>query len=235
MKSLDELTKKYNSRNRPTKAVIEEDYKLRKQINKDLDNVYLKHDNNKKIKLKEAKKIIDGFLARTTPESLVKDVYQIYLDVQLNQNGQFTATQKESLKTIASICPSEGGQIVYIARGFLSQKDLFDIRDALAICEPNQENLINTREALSVPQQETPVKADFVIYPNPSKESFDINLLESDAGTMQMTDLAGKIVNSFKLRNGTNNIRHNLQNGMYIINVKTDKGKSSTQKLIIRN
>jgi Secretion system C-terminal sorting domain len=235
VKALDDETKKYSLKNKPTKAVIEDNYKKRMQIARDIESEYQKHDNNKKSKLKEGKKIIDGFAPKSTPEGFVKDVYQIYFDVKVNQNGQITVDQNEKLKKIASMCPSEGGMIVFVARGFLSSDDLFEIRNVLQSCEPKTLNLIETKEFLSVPQQETPIKSEFVIYPNPSKETFDINLLEADAGTMQMTDISGKIVNNFNLKNGTNNIQHNLPNGVYIVNVKTDKGQSSIQKIIVRN
>ncbi len=234
LKALDEEKNKYDLKNKPNKAAIEENYKKRVQYKNDLDNHYKKYENDKKIKLKEAKRIIDNFTATTTNEGLVKDVYQIYLDVQLNQNGQTTTAQIDRLKKIASICPSVGGQIVYIARGFLTEKDLLDIKDAIAVCEPNEENRLQAREASSEPIQETQTKAEFVIYPNPSQEAFDINLSDNESGMLQMTDLLGKIVNTVKLKTGTNNIRHNLPNGLYLINIKTDKGKLSTQKLIVR-
>lgn len=68
-------------------------------------------------------------------EKLSKEVYQIYIEAQINNDGKFTIEQIDRLKIIASTCYTEGGMIVYVARGFLSDKELLEINSIIESCE----------------------------------------------------------------------------------------------------
>ncbi len=173
----------------------------------------------------------------TTYERYFKDVYQIYLEAQLYNDGQFTIEQSARLKSIASTCVTEGGMIVYVARGFMSKLDLIDIQKTIEECEKipvttiNRSN-INYAQLLQAPFS-TPKEA-IVLYPNPSNESININLPNKVIGNADIFDITGRLLKSFNLINKDNLIHHELSNGIYIIKIKTSDGNTESIKLTIK-
>ncbi len=76
-------------------------------------------------------------------------------------------------------------------------------------------------------------ETDFKIYPNPSNGTFTIDTKENDY-KLFITDILGAIVYQSEIKNVKSEIDLSKQpNGIYFINIKTEKG-TSVQKLIIQ-
>ncbi|MEY4903740.1 MAG: hypothetical protein RLZZ292_1555 [Bacteroidota bacterium] len=75
----------------------------------------------------------------------------------------------------------------------------------------------------------------FKIYPNPSAEILNIDLTEETPNaTLQIFDLLGKIIVEKKLLNKSNTLNiSNLEEGIYLINVKSGERKLGIKKLIV--
>jgi Secretion system C-terminal sorting domain len=231
IKALETEAKRYNKDNRASFDVMQAWYKKRLDLDDNINTLYKEHKAEKKIKHQNAKRIIDNVVPTAANERLIKDVYVMYLDAQINNDGKFTVEQTVRMKIIAQTCVTEGGMIVYVARGLLSRKDLQDIQKTIDVCEPELiERVEGTPPSNSVQQKQV---ASTTIFPNPAGESFTINIADNLTAIAQVTDIVGKIVKVYNLQTGTNTIRHNLPKGIYIINIKMSDGKILTEKLSI--
>ena len=69
------------------------------------------------------------------------------------------------------------------------------------------------------------------IYPNPSNDVF---FIQSDAnGTVVVSDLLGKTIQTQKIISGTSQLDLNhVTNGIYLVKITNDKNESKTMKLI---
>lgn len=75
----------------------------------------------------------------------------------------------------------------------------------------------------------------FSVYPNPASDVVNVNLASASAATVELADLAGKVV-STQVVNGTNSVAVNtsgLPAGLYVVTVKTANG-SSSQKVTVK-
>jgi uncharacterized protein YjdB len=78
--------------------------------------------------------------------------------------------------------------------------------------------------------------ADFNLYPNPAKDSFNVNLKNSEAigSKINITNLNGQVIYKDILDSKTKNIdTSNLNPGLYLIHISSDQA-SLTKKLIIK-
>ena len=234
IKLLDEGNRKYNKTNRPTNDEIKAFYKQRLELDESINALYNEHKSEKKLKNKDAKVIVDNIAPQALHEKLVKEVYQIYLDAQITNEGIFTAAQQARMKTIASTCVTEGGMIIYVARGLLSLKDLDDIQKTIEVCEPTL-----SAEAYQTENSNIQVQSNLkniakpTIFPNPANESFTIHINKDLTGTAQVIDLTGRLIKSINLISGNNTFRHGITKGIYMVNIKLSDGQSLTQKLSI--
>jgi hypothetical protein len=105
-----------------------------------------------------------------------------------------------------------------------------DVKDA-AGCLANLNATITNITA----SEELDATAFFKIYPNPSAEILNIDLIEETPNaTLQIFDLLGKIIveKNLFLKNNTLNIS-NLEEGIYLVNVKSREQKLGVKKLIV--
>ena len=235
-KALEMEAKRYSKANPASLDAIKNWCQRRFELDNSINTQYKEHKSEQKVKHQAAKRILDNAAPVAANERLIKEVYAIYLDAQLNNEGKFTAEQTARLKAIAQTCVTEGGMIVYVARGFLSQNDLHEIQGIIDVCEPHPNSEAPQRsEAIStsVPKQKQSKVAVTTVYPNPAGESFTINVADNLTATAQITDITGKVMNVYTLQTGTNNIHHNLPKGIYIVTIKMSNGKALTQKLSI--
>lgn len=73
------------------------------------------------------------------------------------------------------------------------------------------------------------------IYPNPNNGSFFIKLnsTETNINTIELYDLSGKLLNTYKSNSKTVEINNpNLENGIYFINTISNAGNSRTKMII---
>ena len=235
IKLLEDDNKKFNKDKRPNKDEMQAYYKQRLELDEGISALYNEHKSNKKIKDKNAKNIADNIVPTTLQERLTKEVYQIYLDAQINYDGKYTDAQRARMKQIAATCFTEGGMIVYVARGYLTYEDYKDIQKDIEICEPRQnlDTQLNNNSLLQIGNNKTTKMP--IIFPNPTKESVTINLTKDIEGSAAFMDLTGKLISTYKLTTGDNTIIHGLSNGIYLVTIKTSDGQVFTQKLSVNN
>lgn len=234
IKLLEEGNKKYNATNRPSNDEMRTYYVKRLELDNKINAYYNDNKAERKIKSKELKSIIENTTSASVPEKLYKEVYQIYLDAQINNGGIFTTEHNARMKAIASTCVTEGGMIVYVARGFLNAKDLEEIKKIVEICEPKitvEPQATIRSNTQTQKNQNSLLKA--TVFPNPATENFTINVNKDLSGTVQIIDLTGKLLKTVNLISGDNVIKHDLIQGVYILNIKLSDGNSVNQKLYI--
>lgn len=74
-------------------------------------------------------------------------------------------------------------------------------------------------------------EAKFSMYPNPSSNNLTVSI--SDNASYHLVNINGQTLKHGTLHSGANNVdTSSLSSGLYFINITTDKGASSVQKLI---
>jgi hypothetical protein len=235
VKQSEELNKQnasYNATNRPSRDVMKQWYIDRTKLDEDMKALYTQHKEGKKLKHKEAKTILDNIVAVESNDKFTKEVYQIVLDALINQDGKFNQEQIERLKKVAATCVTEAGMIVYVARGFLSQDIMKSIQASLDICEPKFDKV-----SYIVENQNTNLNniksTNPIIFPNPAGEQFTITLPKEVSAKVQISDISGKVINTYDVNSRETTIHHKLQKGIYILNIKTSDGNTSAHKISI--
>lgn len=74
-------------------------------------------------------------------------------------------------------------------------------------------------------------KNKFEIYPNPAKHSFNVN--STTAATLNVYDLNGRLIQTYKVNSGTNNFFTEMKKGVYILEFITEHSKS-IERLIVQ-
>ena len=76
-------------------------------------------------------------------------------------------------------------------------------------------------------------KSNVVIYPNPVRDVMNITNLESSNYTARIVDMGGRVIKSFVMRNGQNQIDvADLKSGIYFISMNDINGKINTAKMV---
>jgi hypothetical protein len=238
IQDLESQTKqKFNAQRRPTEEEVKQYHKQRLDLDMAINDLCNEHKNEKKIKLKSAKSEVDNIIANTTHERYFKEVHQIYLDAQLNNNGTFTAEQIAKLKKIAGTCVTEGGKIVYVARGYLSHADLEEALKSVEICEkrPEPKNSNFNDEPMALKVDKDKAKEEIALYPNPTNEAFYIDIPKGLTAKVDIYDITGRLAKSINATTGSNYIKHRIPQGMYIAKINTSDGQTKAIKFTIEN
>ena len=74
-------------------------------------------------------------------------------------------------------------------------------------------------------------KNKFEIYPNPTKHSFNVN--STTAATLNVYDLNGRLIQTYKVNSGSNNFSTEMNKGVYILEFITEHSKS-IERLIVQ-
>jgi Secretion system C-terminal sorting domain len=233
IKILESANRRFSRNTPPSIDEIKAWFKKRSELDENIRALYGQYNAEKKSKLQEAKRINDNIIPTAYNEKLIRDVYSIYLEGQLRNEGKFTSEQTKRLKAIAQTCVNDGGMIVFVARGFLSAADLYEIQNIIDACEPMLHSEPNQRLGIAVNKESQKMPTQITVFPNPANESFTIVLKDNTTAIAQIVDITGKKVREYNLQTGSNTIRHDLPRGMYIISVKMSDGKIISQKLSI--
>jgi hypothetical protein len=76
---------------------------------------------------------------------------------------------------------------------------------------------------------------EFGIYPNPVTRGSSINLITyQDVKSIEIRSIEGELVLSKSVHNEINNIKINLKEGLYIVEVYKKNGKRLVKKLLVR-
>ena len=136
------------------------------------------------------------------------------------------------LVSLAHLCPSKDGAIVYQARALRAYKEasVFNYPDDCS-------NIFASRDASSGGVGNfIPNKWNVGIYPNPNSGSFSIvSKLQSEALQISLCDISGKqLLNaSIVTENFVYLLDLNLQNGVYIVSIKNNQNETVTKKVVV--
>lgn len=237
IEDIDKQMKQHDAQKKPTLDEIKQYYKQRLELDIEIGNLYKEHKNEKKTKLKTVRADADNIMPTTGYERYFKEVHQIYLDAQLNTDGQYTIEQIARLKKIAGTCVTEGGKIVYVARGFLSQRDLDEALKSVEECEKrpevSQANLAENTQPLK--NTVSNLKETVKLYPNPTGETFYIDIPRDLTAKAEIYDITGRMVKTLNLNTGSNFVKHEGAEGIYIAKVTTSDGITESIKFTIKS
>lgn len=189
-------------------------------------------------KLNQAYSMLENITPQTSFQTYRKQVFEIYLKSQLSQEGNYSEEQINKLKSIAKLCSSEGGMVVYVARSYLPHCDLLDIEKEIVDCTPDF-NITNLGDEIqhSFTQNERPDNShkDLFLYPNPTSKVINILNNKEINGKIEILNSSGKEVYLTDLKIGNNEILLDLKNGFYIIKIRFNNGEIISKKIIINN
>lgn len=161
-------------------------------------------------------------------EQTYKEVETIMLDHLLN-GGTLSATEMNSLRSIAALCPYTYGNAVYVARGIIAPYDTTEYED---LCNEN-----NLRTA---PEQSQIVfePDDFKLYPNPTNGDITIeyHLAENESGTFELYSADGALIKSVSIQSAVNVSTISLTDlsaGMYYYTLRINGEMKKSDKLVI--
>ncbi len=146
------------------------------------------------------------------------------LRIRAFKSGSDWSTEEIAmLESIAGQCPSSGGKGVGIARSLLG-KDFREYNDT-ELCDTIEErSTINYNHDIAV------------LFPNPAKEYFDINLnQEFETGTVEIFNSIGQKILVLELNKNEvqRRVEFKLKNGIYSVQIVLDKMIVFTGKLEI--
>jgi hypothetical protein len=141
----------------------------------------------------------------------------------------FDSGQTSLLKSIASQCPKDGGDAVYIARAMLASADIVtntNCDNSGLVVEPQQNAIV----------QEAKMDG-YSLYPNPNKGVFTLSLPDTGYGLLDFSifDLNGKELLHRTLTDGQKHQMslNELSDGVYMYKIVHDKEILKTGKLFI--
>ncbi|WKZ74791.1 MAG: PKD domain-containing protein [Vicingaceae bacterium] len=155
-------------------------------------------------------------------EQHIQNASEIYISSRVNNNGIYTPQQISDLEYIASLCPFDDGQGVYLAR-FLLQK--VSNTEYLNSCEDATGN--NLR--ISGNERENETMYEFIenkekisVYPNPANETFSVELDQEREIQIEVFDILGqKVTSQFSKSKLSTVTVVNLPTGLYIVKIRT--------------
>ncbi len=94
---------------------------------------------------------------------------------------------------------------------------------------------VSDKDALSVSIEEKKEHVSFKVYPNPANDMVQIDVDEPFQGTVRIFDLQGKNIYTNRLVMGEPISISNLSNGLYLVQLESEDGVQSVQKLSVRH
>ena len=82
-------------------------------------------------------------------------------------------------------------------------------------------------------KQVSSVENNVVIYPNPVRDFMNITNLESSNYIAKIVDMSGRVIKSFEMRNGQNQVDvASLKSGIYFISMNDMNGNVNSVKMV---
>ncbi|WKZ75550.1 MAG: T9SS type A sorting domain-containing protein [Vicingaceae bacterium] len=164
-------------------------------------------------------------------EQWLKDIAFMYISSRL-LGDTFTTQQIQQLQYIASLCPYTDGMAVYQARFLLTAFDT-------TIYENNCELDINGNGLRLAPSEEKENKltetSAIKIYPNPTKETFVVEMPENTVVHISVYNSIGQLVMEKVTKNSITIIDiANLPNGTYNLKARGNNIVFNTKLIIIK-
>lgn len=151
---------------------------------------------------------------------------RVWLQMVANDQAEPDSNQMDALLYIAYQCPFAGGEAVYQARALLGEGYAYD--DS-TLCAP----------VLPLIKKHVETTPNFTAYPNPGQHYVVVELEEvaRDRGTVTLTDLLGRTIQSQTINDGDQQIYLFLDAvpaGMYHLTVSIDSKASSRLFSIVK-
>ena len=190
------------------------------------------------------------------PATNIENNYKTFYTLQRAylQNQDLTLLENLQLLLLAHQCPFADGQVVYNARALYNLVNQTIVvyndfncfsrgfsfgrtQDSVENYSPEESELLNQ---LVINEKETKTKFklqnSYIIYPNPTVN--EVNILSNNAIEMlqvNVLDVNGKILLSknLQLQDYKTQLKLNLIEGVYFINITNSNGEKTTNKLVI--
>lgn len=166
------------------------------------------------------------------PCQLEKSLSEMYLDTRFVSPRPLTAVEQAALLQIASNCPQDAGNAVYLARAwyYLETGNL-----ATANCPSYAPPLIAVNRNDKQTEQ---VLSGFKMMPNPANDLVELKwAISLSQANVTVTDIWGRLVMQLQLGSASSCVipTADLSNGIYLLSVQTTDGFATTRKLIVQH
>ena len=145
---------------------------------------------------------------------------------------QYSRDQKKWDEVTFIDSKSSGGsneKYSYIYTGILSSENYFRIKQV----DIDGKFSYSQVKSLRSSKQVSSVESNVVIYPNPVRDVMNITNLESSNYTARIVDMSGRVIKSFVMRNGQNQVDvAGLRSGIYFISMNDMNGKVNNAKMV---
>ena len=153
----------------------------------------------------------------------------IYL-AHVDSGAVYSEADCESLNAIAAQCSSEGGDAVIQSRNLIMQ-----IQNQIIEFENDCDISIPVARQMVVAEEDS---HNIRLFPNPNNGNMllECNLIESESGLLNIYDITGKLVQSYKLTTETKTQLingHMLESGVYLYDIVVNGRRIKTEKLTI--
>lgn len=197
--------------------------------------VHLYSNSGNTLQLQQAKTQNLAITPSNTIDANQQTFNAIYFDY-LSNNANISNAQKNSLQTIAQLCPFTDGTSVYQARAILRYFD--DSTYYSNPCEVNIPTLPNTGSRLGtglLSEKTNEVKAyETKLYPNPTTDEVIVTTELTDAEII-VINVLGQVVLESKLTNETKLDLSVLKEGTYLYKIIGNGIVLKSDKLIINH
>jgi hypothetical protein len=192
-----------------------------------------------------------NLLAGFNPNTSIEQNYKTYFELskKVAANTLLNYTDKLNLWILAFQCPFTDGAVVYEARVLLNQlhQTAYQFNDANCSSKgfssgrtgntntdaELEEELIRHEGRMAKIYTQHP---QYLLYPNPAQDEVSIYSLNT-SGKLEITvlDVNGKIVltKSMLIESGETQLKLNLLNGIYFVNLVDETGTKTVKKLVI--
>jgi len=145
---------------------------------------------------------------------------------------QYSSDQKKWDDVTFIDSKSSGGnneKYSYIYTGILFTENYFRIKQV----DIDGKFSYSQVKSLRPSKQVSSVESNVVIYPNPVRDVMNITNLESANYTARIVDMSGRVIKSFVMRNGQNQVDvAGLKSGIYFISMNDMNGKVNSAKMV---
>lgn len=177
---------------------------------------------------------LDNITPSSNIETNLKTALSGYLNLQLNDS--LSASQLGSLQTLATLCPKNDGEGVYMARAIVALFDTVQPTYYDSVCGTgNQPHRPVKRKDTT---QSAPNDVGFNLYPNPNNGNFTIEyqLEQGATGKVCIFNTVGEKVGEYMLNQSEGKMyitNYNLSNGVYIYQLYENNNVIKFGKIII--
>jgi hypothetical protein len=117
----------------------------------------------------------------------------------------------------------------YIFTGALASENYFRLKQV----DLDGKSSYSQIKILKPSKQISAVESNIVIYPNPVRDIMNITNLESSNYTARIVDMSGRVIKSFVMKNGQNQVDvASLKSGIYFILMNDTNGNINSAKMV---